>query len=91
MAAVAHPWADRQDGLPSPPPPVEWPGATPLPGDPMQKLSGVHCTTTEAAPVLAAAATANARTPWTSGDARWEVGFRPLLPDEETCDDLVLR
>ncbi|WP_433215135.1 hypothetical protein ACQP00_05300 [Dactylosporangium sp. CS-047395] len=91
MAAVAHPWEERPDGLPAAPPPVAWPGRAPLPGEPMRTLSGVHCLVTDAGPVLAAAANANARTPWTSGDARWEVGFRPLLPDEETCGDLVLR
>jgi hypothetical protein len=39
--------------------------------------------------VLAAAATANAATPWDSGGTRWSVAFRPLLPDESGCADLL--
>jgi hypothetical protein len=48
----------------------------------------VNCLTVDAGPVLAAAKTANARTPWVSGGTRWEVNFRPLLPDETSCADL---
>jgi hypothetical protein len=43
------------------------------------------------APVLAAAGTANALTPWTSGGKRWIVAFRPLLPDEKDCGSLQLQ
>nr|BFE63200.1 hypothetical protein GCM10020063_077260 [Dactylosporangium thailandense] len=87
VAAVGHQWQPREDGLPTDPPPVDWPGAAPLPGDPVGNLN-VRCVTADAAPVLAAARSANARTPWVSGGARWEVGLRPLLPHESSCSDV---
>jgi hypothetical protein len=89
MAAVAHRWTEGQGGMPADPPPVDWPGAAPLPGDPVQGRSGVNCLIADAGPVLAAAKAANARTPWVSGGTRWEVGFRPLLPEETSCADLT--
>ncbi len=49
----------------------------------------VVATGQEATAVLAAAAAANSATPWTSGDTRWSVAFRPLLPDESGCADLA--
>ena len=45
-------------------------------------------TGTDAAAVLEAAASANMLTPWVSNGSRWQVNFRPLLPDETSCDDL---
>jgi hypothetical protein len=35
--------------------------------------------------LLAAAQDANALTPWTSGETKYHLIFRPLLPDEHTC------
>jgi hypothetical protein len=48
-------------------------------------------TGTNAAAVLDAAASANVRTPWISDGRRWLVGFRPLLPDEASCENLTPR
>lgn len=39
--------------------------------------------------VLDAAAQANTQTLWRSGDAAWRVTFRPMLPDEQTCGDVL--
>ncbi|GAA2345748.1 hypothetical protein [Dactylosporangium salmoneum] len=88
IAAVATPWQPSADGLPSDPPAVEWPSASALPGDPVPDRTGVNCLAVEASPVLSAANSANARTPWLSGGTRWAVEFRPLLPDESGCADL---
>lgn len=88
VAAFAGEWAPgTQPQLPDPPE-IAWPGPA-LPGPPLPDRPNVHCLTTEAAPVLAAAAGANARTPWTSAGARWALQLRPLLPDESSCADLT--
>ena len=88
VAAIAQEWRDPGDpGLPTPPP-VAWPGPA-LPGQSV--LQGLGCaiaTGASADAVLAAAAHANTRTPWTFGGRRWTVTLRPLLPDESTCQDL---
>ncbi|WP_432986014.1 hypothetical protein [Dactylosporangium sp. CA-233914] len=88
IAAVAREWVPSQGGRPEDPPAIDWPAAL-LPGDPIPNRTGVHCLTTPAAPILAAARGANARTPWVSGATRWTVDFRPLLPGESTCADLA--
>ena len=49
----------------------------------------VVATGEQASAVLAAARPANAATPWVSGGTRWSVAFRPLLPDESGCADLL--
>ena len=88
VAAITSPWADPEDGLASPEQP--WPGPE-LPGEPVGGPLQVGCvvaTGEQATAVLTAAATASATTPWASGNARWSVVFRPLLPDESGCADL---
>jgi hypothetical protein len=89
VAAVVGEWVDT-DELPAPED-VPWPGP-PLPGEALGDGLGLGCVTArgEAADaVLAAAATANANTPWTDGEGnRWSVVLRPLLPDERSCADL---
>jgi hypothetical protein len=90
LAAVSREWTepatDRQ-----PQPERAWPGPA-LPGEPMGRLPEVRCLTVGGAvapTVLAAAATATDGTPWASGGKRWRVEFRPLLPDETSCADLI--
>lgn len=89
VALLARPWADPQDHLDHPS--ATWPGPA-LPGQPLRTRPGTGCLTAtgeEATTVLAAAAKANDLTPWVTPDgARWNVGFRPLLPDENGCADL---
>ncbi len=68
-----------------------WPGPT-LPGEPIGLIRGFGCLTVTGADgrtVIDAAATATELTPWTSGVRRFLVDFRPLLPDETSCDDLI--
>ena len=58
----------------------------------MGSLPGLSCLTvggTDVMAVVNAAATANVLTPWTSDGQRWRVRFRPLLPDETSCADLI--
>jgi hypothetical protein len=90
VAAIVRPWADPADGLEHPA--AAWPGPA-LPGEPTGALPDLTCVTAEgdqAAALRAAAADANVLTPWTSPDgARWSVTFRPLLPHETGCADLV--
>jgi hypothetical protein len=88
IAAVVTPWIDMEDDLAHPE--VPWPGPE-LPGEAVGGPLDVGCvvaTGEQASAVLAAAASANAATPWVSGTARWSVAFRPLLPDESGCTDL---
>jgi hypothetical protein len=90
VAALAQPWSAPNDGLPSQPPAVAWPGPA-LPGEslsPNIKLGCVTAAGAEATELLDAAAKANQNTPWTSGPETYRVTFRPLLPDETGCADL---
>lgn len=90
VAAVVTPWIDPQDGLDQPE--IAWPGPA-LPGEPTGGPPDVSCVTAtgdQAQTLLDAARSANAGTPWVTGDgARWSVLFRPLLPDESGCADLT--
>lgn len=58
-----------------------------LPGAPVPNRPA-NCLTVDAATVRPAIDQANAATPWRSAGTLWSVRFRPLLPDESSCDDL---
>ena len=91
VAAISREWTDPGSTDIPAQPDKAWPGPT-LPGDPVPQNPGLGCVTVtgeDVAAVLAAAATANALTPWTSDGRRWFVHFRPLLPEENTCADLT--
>ena len=92
VAAVVPPWVspeqrgfERFDS-----PPRAWPGP-PLPGESIGPDVGcVVATAAEAEAVRAAADRASVLTPWQTTDgALWSVAFRPLLPDESSCADLL--
>ncbi|NEM05215.1 hypothetical protein [Geodermatophilus normandii] len=87
IAAVVHPYRGGDPELPQPD--VAWPGPE-LPGTPLGAgITCVSATGQRAADVLAAAASANVQTPWTTPDgARWSIAFRPVLPHESGCADL---
>jgi hypothetical protein len=94
VAAIARPYAasetDAEQGLV--PEPVPWPGPA-LPGRPLGPVPDLTCVTAvgdEATAVIEAAQNANVLTPWLSPDgSRWSLVFRPLLPHEVGCEDLV--
>jgi hypothetical protein len=90
VAAFVSPWVDPQDGVAQPQ--LPWPGPA-LPGESTGGPPDATCLTTtgsEAQALLEVARTANAATPWASGDGmRWSVAFRPLLPDETGCADVL--
>lgn len=93
VAAVVAPWvAPEDDGsdLRFDGPPLAWPGP-PLPGEPVAPdVTCVVATGEQAMAVRAAAREATVLTPWETPDgALWSVAFRPLLPDESSCADLV--
>jgi hypothetical protein len=84
-APAADPTADPS----TPRDPVPWPGPT-LPGEPAGP--GIGCTVAtgeQGAAVVSAAQAADAQTPWTDGTSTWSILFRPLLPDETGCRDLI--
>lgn len=93
VSAVAEPYVKLTppgDPLPEQPP-IAWPGPA-LPGTSLGTGRELGCVSAEgeqAAEVLAAARTASATTPWTSGGKTWNVAFRPLLPGETGCTDLL--
>lgn len=92
LAAYATPWT-ASDGVLRDQPAVAWPGPA-LPGKPLGggavETGCVTVTGDTTATVLAAAGKANAATPWTSGGKRWQLTFRPVLPDEpEDCAALA--
>jgi len=71
---------------------IAWPGPA-LPGEPFNGNTVLHCATVDGralAAVLKEAEHANALTPWTYGGKRYQVTFRPLLPDEQSCSALAL-
>ncbi|SDC01379.1 hypothetical protein SAMN05660690_0188 [Geodermatophilus telluris] len=87
VAAVVQPHTGGDPELPQPD--VAWPGPA-LPGASVGAgLTCVSATGQQAADVLAAAATANALTPWVTPDGgRWSIALRPVLPHESGCTDL---
>jgi hypothetical protein len=90
LAALAQAYRAPEDGLPEQPGPIAWPGPA-LPGEYLSPTVKIGCVTVSGAgldAVLAAAEKANQNTPWTSGGNRYQVTFRPLLPDEAGCADL---
>jgi hypothetical protein len=89
VAAVVGPYTGGDPELPQPD--VAWPGPE-LPGAPLGAgLTCVSATGQQAADVLAAAASANALTPWVAVDgSRWSIAFRPVLPHETGCADLTV-
>jgi hypothetical protein len=87
LAAVTTPWVDPQVPGVDPQPERAWPGPA-LPGEPLGDWDHLRCvlvTAPELPAVLEAAATANVVTPWVFQDQRYQVWFRPLLPDESRC------
>jgi hypothetical protein len=85
IAVFASPYTPPASGPASTP--KAWPGPA-LPGapiDPATKAGCVAVTGPQAASVLTAAKSANQLTPWTAGSAKWQITFRPLLPDETGC------
>jgi hypothetical protein len=94
VAAIVRPWTAPEEDVAHgmTPEPVPWPGPA-LPGEPIGPLPDLGCvvaTGDQATAVIAAARDANVLTPWLSpDDTRWSVTFRPLLPDESGCADLL--
>jgi hypothetical protein len=91
MAVISSPWDGPPTGQPAQPQ-LRWPGPA-LPGPEFDRtmLQFLHCisfTGAELTAVLAAASHANAETPWVWQGAAYSISFRPLLPDESSCDDL---
>lgn len=88
IAGLVRPYTRPQDGLPTQPAGLTWPGPA-LPGEPISgNQSCVVASGEQARAVWTAARTAKSITPWTSGGKQWTVVFRPLLPDETGCADL---
>ena len=91
VAALARQWtAPAGDPSLGDQPELAWPGPA-LPGEAVGPgLTCVVATGDQARALQDAAHAANQLTPWRTGDgARWSIGFRPLLPDESSCADLM--
>lgn len=65
-----------------------WPGPALADGE---QLASGRCVVVrqELAAVREAAAQASQETPWVDDGQRWRLSFRPLLPDERTCQDVL--
>jgi hypothetical protein len=92
IAAIHSPWT----GTGAPEAVRAWPGP-PLPGQPLTShhseiphgfASCVDMSGATLDAVRAAAATAPAETAWVWDSQRYEIWFRPLLPEESSCADL---
>ncbi len=83
--------SDYQPDMSLTEPPVEWPLSPGLAtfGDPLPDAgNGIRCgavVSDAAATLLPVVEQANQLTPWTSEGTRYQVLFRPLLPDESGC------
>ncbi|GAA2611204.1 hypothetical protein [Paractinoplanes durhamensis] len=89
IAALARTYVAPQADQPKSPE-TAWPGPA-LPGASMNPGLGIGCVDVlgaDTAKVLTAAKTATTITPWTSGNAKWSITFRPLLPEEKSCATL---
>ncbi|GAA1620893.1 hypothetical protein [Actinoplanes couchii] len=89
LAVIAQPYQDTGDGAGGAT--VTWPAKTALPGTALTEQPKVNCLTLEGTDLQAVwklAEKANARTPWESAGQKWQIVFRPLLPDETGCDSL---
>lgn len=67
---------------------VGWPLSTPLADAGDDAGAGFRClavTADDWSRIRMVAQTANQQTPWVSGDQRYALAFRPLLPDETGC------
>jgi hypothetical protein len=83
VAVLAHPYTPGEVKAAE----IAWPGPA-LPGALVNESIGMGCVVVTGAQkdqVLAAAKKATAITPWTAGDKKWTIKFRPLLPDEKGC------
>jgi hypothetical protein len=91
VAGIVGPYTPDEDPL-LVQPDQPWPGPE-LPGEPLPGPTGLSCVVAggdQATAALAAAGNGNALTPWVGADgSRWSVTFRPLLPDESGCADLL--
>ncbi|WP_067500991.1 hypothetical protein [Actinoplanes sp. TFC3] len=88
MAAIASVYHDPGDTSIQKPDTVQWPGPA-LPGEALgAQLTCVVFSGDQLEKVRAAAAKANAATPWMSGSGAFTLRMRPLLPDESSCADL---
>jgi hypothetical protein len=88
LAVLATPYQETGDNAGGAP--VKWPAAD-LPGKSLNEQLRINCLTVEGAEkdeVLALATKANERTPWESAGKKWQIKFRPLLPEEKECADL---
>lgn len=88
LAVIAQPYQDTGDGAGGAT--VQWPAAA-LPGTALNEQLKINCLTVEGKDLDAVwklADKANARTPWESAGQKWQIVFRPLLPDETGCDSL---
>jgi hypothetical protein len=59
---------------------------------PLDDLAGTDCVVlngSDATTALDAARSARQGDPWISGNVTYRLAFRPLLPDERTCDDVL--
>lgn len=91
IAAVAEPWVAMDSSVDASQPEVAWPGPA-LPGESLSEGLELGCVTVTGAELeqlQTVAADATTATPWVSGDKRWTVTLRPLLPDETDCADLA--
>ncbi|MEV0900089.1 hypothetical protein [Actinoplanes sp. NPDC049802] len=89
VAVLAQPYQDTGDGAGGDA--VRWPGPE-LPGGYLNEDLKINCLAVEGAAkdaVWAAADKADERTPWESAGKRWQIRFRPLLPEETGCASLL--
>ncbi len=89
LAVLAQPYGDVDPAQQPQPGTATWRGPDPATGT---ELVGGRCLVlrgTDLAAVQADVQQANTNTQWTSGGTTWLLAFRPLLPDERSCDDVI--
>ena len=89
MAVLAMPYGELAPVNDAPPQQLDWPGPALADGEPSGPGSCVVVTGEQLAAVRSAAAEASQETAWRDGGQVWRLAFRPLLPHEQSCDDVL--
>jgi hypothetical protein len=89
MAVLAMRYGPLEPVNDAAPQQLDWPGPPLEQGQPSGPGRCVVVDGDQLAPVRTAAEQGSQETAWRAGGQVWRLAFRPLLPHEQTCDDLL--
>lgn len=89
MAVLAMPYGELAPVNDAPPQQLDWPGPPLEEGQPSGPGRCVVVDGEQLDQVRAAAEQASRETAWSAGGQLWRLSFRPLLPHEQSCEDVL--